>query len=273
LFRKLRGPHGGFTLVELLVVLAILAVLAGIAWPALQRASESAKFSKCAANLRLLGVGCLRFASDNNGALPHQDQGGPEGAKLQWGDVALGDGLITTQAKARSIACPCMAEPALNMWNALSSGYGYNPNIGTAAYYFTQQVKDGNSYPNVRLAWIKRPSQVILATDAGQNNEKASQEMFSMWSPYGCMRVRNGVWQLVPGRVNASQAEQPVDPQYFQDVKGGFEHRLPAWPFPQANGKVRAARHGGKVNCLFVDGHVEARRPEEILEKNVFWSY
>ena len=49
--------------------------------------------------------------------------------------------------------------------------------------------------------------------------------------------------------------------------------RLPAWPFKNSSGKTRPARHGGKVNCLFVDGHVEARRPEEILEKNIFWSY
>ncbi len=51
------------------------------------------------------------------------------------------------------------------------------------------------------------------------------------------------------------------------------EHRLPAWPFKNSSGKTRPARHGGKVNCLFVDGHVEARRPEEILEKNISRSY
>ncbi|NCZ96545.1 hypothetical protein EBZ02_05205 [bacterium] len=43
-----------------------------------------------------------------------------------------------------------------------------------------------------------------------------------------------------------------------------------AWPFKQASGKIRAARHGEKVNYVFVDGHVEARRPEEILEKKHF---
>lgn len=46
-----------------------------------------------------------------------------------------------------------------------------------------------------------------------------------------------------------------------------------AWIFKQASGKIRAARHGEKVNYVFVDGHVEARRPEEILEKNIFRFY
>ncbi|NCZ96585.1 hypothetical protein EBZ02_05415, partial [bacterium] len=26
-------------------------------------------------------------------------------------------------------------------------------------------------------------------------------------------------------------------------------------------------------NCLFVDGHVETLRPEQIKEKNIYWSY
>ena len=271
-YSRLLKTHA-FTLVELLVVIAILAILASLVFPSVQQSIAQGRFAKCTANLRGLGTGCLAFAADNNGGLPHADQG-PPGTKLLWGDVAVGEGAITTQGKARQLACPCMAYPALNIWNGFSPGYGYNPNLGTSEYYFTKQISDGNSYPNVRLASISRPSQVILAADAGQNQEMGTQEMFSMWSPYGCMRVQGGVWQLVSGRVNPSRAEQPVDPKYFQDGDpAGFEHRLPAWPFKNSSGKTRPARHGGKVNCLFVDGHVEARRPEEILEKNIFWSY
>ena len=46
--------------------------------------------------------------------------------------------------------------------------------------------------------------------------------------------------------------------------------RLPAWPFKNSSGKTRPARHGGKINFLFVDGHVEALRPEQIKEKISF---
>ena len=261
-----------FTLTELLVVVVILGLLSALCLPSLQQAIAQGRLGKCTANLRILGAGCLAFAADNNGGLPHQDQG--EETKLLWGDVAVGEGAITTQGKARQLACPCMAYPALNIWNGFSPGYGYNPNLGTAEYYFTKQIKDGNSYPNVRLAAVARPSQVILAADTGQDQSKSTQEMLSMWSPYGCMRVRNGVWQLVPERVNPARAEEPVDPKYFQDGDpAGFEHRLPAWPFKDSSGKVRAARHNGKINCLFVDGHVETLRPEQIKEKNIYWSY
>jgi len=194
------------------------------------------------------------------------------GDKLTWAEVALGK--RPKQEEARRLCCPSMAEPALNIWNMFSSGYGYNPNLGTIAGYFTMQIKDGNSYPNVRLASIQRPSQVILAADNGQTQTKSEQGMFDFWGPYVCMRPRNGVWQLVPELVNPARAEQPVDPKYFQDGDpSGFEHRLPAWPFKGSSGKTRPARHGGKVNCLFVDGHIEARQPEDIKEKNIYWSY
>ena len=167
-----------------------------------------------------------------------------------------------------------MAKPALNIWNMFSPGYGYNFNLGTIAGYFSMNIKDGNSYPNVRLASIQRPSQVILAADNGQTQTKSEQGMLDMWGPYRCMGVNAGVWQLAPQWVNPARAEQPVDPKYFQDGDpAGFEHRLPAWPFKDSAGKTRAARHGGKINCLFVDGHVEALRPEQIKEKNIFWSY
>jgi prepilin-type processing-associated H-X9-DG protein/prepilin-type N-terminal cleavage/methylation domain-containing protein len=263
-----------FTLVELLVVIAILAILASLVFPSLQQSIAQGRFAKCTANLRGLGTGCLAFAADNNGGLPHADQG-PAGTKLSWVDVAVnGDsGKNISQEQARNLGCPCTPFLAQSPWKlyGTSLGYGYNPNLGTSAYYFTQQISDGNSYPNVRLAAVARPSQVILAADTGQNASYASQEVVSMWSSYGCMRVQGGVWQLASGRANPSRAEQVLDPKALQEDVGGVEYRVPAWPLEK--GKTYAARHNGKINCLFVDGHVEALRPEQIKEKNIFWSY
>lgn len=264
-----------FTLTELLVVVVILGLLSALFLPSLQQAIAQGRLGKCTANLRILGAGCLAFAADNNGGLPHADQG--EGTKLSWADVAAngGTGQNISQDTARNLACPCTPYPGQNQWKlyGFSLGYGYNPNLGTAAFYFTQQIKDGNSYPNVRLAAVARPSQVILAADTGADASYSAQEMFSMWSPYGCMRVQGGTWQLASGRVNPSQADQPLETKYLQEKVGGPEYRVPAWPMTNDSGKVRAARHNGKINCLFVDGHVETLRPEQIKEKNIYWSY
>lgn len=55
---------GGFTLIEILVVIAILATLAGILLPAFARAREQARKSVCTSNLRQIAVAFDMYAND-----------------------------------------------------------------------------------------------------------------------------------------------------------------------------------------------------------------
>src|SRR5687768_14294435 len=59
-----------FTLVELLVVIGIIAVLIGILIPTLTKARQQSLNTKCASNLRQIGIAVHAWASENKGSLP-----------------------------------------------------------------------------------------------------------------------------------------------------------------------------------------------------------
>ncbi len=66
-----RESHrGGFSLIELLVVVAIVTLLAAMILPGLARAREYAYFTSCKNSLRQCGIGVLIYASDNRGRFP-----------------------------------------------------------------------------------------------------------------------------------------------------------------------------------------------------------
>lgn len=61
----------GFTLIELLVVIAVIATLIGILLPSLAGSRESARTTKCAANIHSLAQGLHLYAVDHRDAFPH----------------------------------------------------------------------------------------------------------------------------------------------------------------------------------------------------------
>src|SRR5437762_11574692 len=75
--RRIAPSRFAFTLVELLVVIGIIAVLISILIPALSKAREQSIRTKCASNLRQIGIAAFAYATENKGWLPRMETNNP----------------------------------------------------------------------------------------------------------------------------------------------------------------------------------------------------
>jgi prepilin-type N-terminal cleavage/methylation domain-containing protein/prepilin-type processing-associated H-X9-DG protein len=65
-----KGSQRGFSLIEMLVVVGVILILAGTIYPALLKAKEWGRSTKCLSNLKQLQIATLNYATDS-GHLPY----------------------------------------------------------------------------------------------------------------------------------------------------------------------------------------------------------
>jgi prepilin-type processing-associated H-X9-DG protein/prepilin-type N-terminal cleavage/methylation domain-containing protein len=231
--RLVRG--GGFTLVELLVVIGIIAALVAMLLPALQRARAQAKEVQCAANMRQVGHAMHQFAANNNGRLPG---GAHTTSSRAWDDIInyeiFGVGSNTVKGKTRittgtyqdrHLGCPDATYTFANhrtfVMNRDATGHnGVNTTTGWDHPNPAEKKDDYTKYRyGSRLAKFRRPTEKFLVNEA-----EAPRDVI----------MGTTVRPLIKG----ANANRPM--WSAQDGSFSFRHR---------NFTI--------MNVLFMDGHVE----------------
>jgi prepilin-type processing-associated H-X9-DG protein len=92
--RDRRRPSGGFTLVELVVVIGVIALLVALIFPTFQSVRRAANRASCASSLRQMGIAFEAYANTYRGKLPaavhcvgNVRLPRPAGGERRWSDL------------------------------------------------------------------------------------------------------------------------------------------------------------------------------------------
>jgi prepilin-type N-terminal cleavage/methylation domain-containing protein/prepilin-type processing-associated H-X9-DG protein len=130
--------RGGFTLLELLVVVAIIAVLAAMLFPAVQRLREMANRTRCVNNLHQIGVALNshftthQYFPTNGAVLPPNGVAGPGPTYYQYGLSSFPGGPA----------------PYTYMWGMGDPTQGPKNQPGSWAYAILPYMEETNTFGN-----------------------------------------------------------------------------------------------------------------------------
>jgi prepilin-type processing-associated H-X9-DG protein/prepilin-type N-terminal cleavage/methylation domain-containing protein len=277
-----RARRVGFTLVELLVVIAIIAVLVALLVPAVLAVRNSARVTQCQNNLRQIGLAILQF-QQQNGSFPQYraeyppitNAYGVYRPRWQWAlapfvgnpqnpddilaagtsdptytNVPMSNGVFICPSLDTTI--PAAYSPIPWPSSIRSGSYGYN--FGYLGNNRTL-VDGDNTTPTLRypVTSVKEPTRTIAFGDSrggmvGHGGHSMTLDPPHMVLRFDKLSVNSPYWQQAPFNIASGVGPPGVNP-YGPD-EGTPDIQVPFSP--------AEARHSGRANVVFLDGHVES---------------
>jgi prepilin-type processing-associated H-X9-DG protein/prepilin-type N-terminal cleavage/methylation domain-containing protein len=235
-----QNKNSAFTLMELLVVIAVIAILAALLLTAISQAKGRALRIQCANNVRQLGIGLQVFVTDNNtyplffnpdyynGAYPEHKVVWM--TALQYTELSVPGNptnhIYFSQWSGQGVwKCPAAIKPSNWPTNQLYLSYGYNWQ-GLSAKTDTNALGLGGHY----VWWSTSNSS--LAPPVNESEVVDPSDMMAIGDGFhggdGVIQEGQLLWRTY-GVTN-----------YLGSTKRSY------------------ARHQGKANVVFCDGHVES---------------
>lgn len=222
----------GFTLIELLVVISVIAILASLLLPALTHGKALALSAKCKSNLRQAGLALSMYAEESDGQYPFT---------VTW-DLALAKYLSGKKSlldESHPMRCPtwknsgagALGRMSNNTVFQQSSSYGYNANgAGTSSQRAPLGLGGllGNGYIGSFDGWSHR-----LTAPTGDAGPPIPTREAHVRSPVDMIALGDAYSGPIIGRAAQTALADP-------NVHPPAERR-----------------HRGKLNMVFIDGHVE----------------
>jgi len=241
--RPRRSPPGGFTLLELLVVMSIISLLMTILLPALSHARDRSRDLKCRSNLHQIGLAIGQYSADwfdivpREGIAPWYD--GFSGYEyIPWIE-AIRKYIIS--GPREQLASPVYLDPAHPNPNHLVHYVmnGMRIPIERGRFQFT----DANRRPAGPSSQIRFPDRMIYMTEFTDDRDNSIAKEVHVW--------------------NLKQAAGVYDVWNEHHIFGKDTNSDPQAIYVR---RIGPNRHGHNNNVMFIDSHVDPLPSEELLK-------
>src|SRR5438552_9887230 len=278
---------GGFTLVELLVVIGIIALLISILLPALNKARRAAATVQCASNMKQIASAMLMYINQNKGKFPpcQIKAGGDVYPNGWWFATEL---VRQNYIKAPSVYQTPGGNKVFNRTNVFRCPEGVDEDAikGGAGDYPTDAKNNGYQIPNDTQAkaegfgiasWYMLTSRNLSASGAWPNGGKITPFLYfsNADSTHPSTDLKDPQWQRTISMVRKAgevvMIVEAADTNWYDQTASSkypyiFLRRLGA-----RHGKITADGANAWTNFAFFDGHVGLYATEPYTRQKPAW--